>query len=339
MTQYLLEKIAYTSRKPQNFKSSITQTVLRIENTFPYNPDSKTAPKTARRWAKNYIENYTPKIIVQDNKPFKVCIVDLDVRSEGGRAYKVIDEAGRMFDLREDQFVEVLIHGGVEKGGQINGEFVWGQQFSSVRLVYVGGEQYNEMVKGLEERKNKKPKVKTKKTGITKSQLELGGVYTRKVFDCNEITLYLGAFYLKTNPKEVFHMLKNVTPRNRLVSNHGTKTFFKSTTWQDETFYSENNSLEAQKSFNPFFEKLGQHDQQTVENIRKQNIGAGLEKSFNFRNKLDELKGIFTKTNPHPKKVYGFTCTQKEWIEYGMLKEKWNIDFSKWLEEQIVWKN
>lgn len=176
----LLDTICYVSRSPIDVVDILGNKIT-IRHTFPYNPQSKTAPKTAMAWAsrsfydhksRSMIDPGQPEILERKNDPFTITIIDLDVRSEGGRAYKVIDDANRCFDLREDQIVDVIKHTGIEAGGKINGTFVWGITASTTRLVLVGGDLYNDMLErvGL--------------TNLPNDAFKFGHVYRKR--DCSD---------------------------------------------------------------------------------------------------------------------------------------------------------
>jgi len=152
--QRLLDRVCYVSKAESN-DTDLFGNEIKVRHTFPYNPDSKTAPETAKQWADNtiwdhkthrYVKGPEPEFLERANDPFSVTVIDLDVRSEGGRAYKVVDQDGRCFDLREDQVLEVFKHSGVLAGGQIPGRFVWGILGSQMRMVLVGGDLHKEMV-------------------------------------------------------------------------------------------------------------------------------------------------------------------------------------------------
>lgn len=90
----LLDKVCYLSREPVQAKD-ISGNDITVADIFPYNPDSKTAPNTAKRWADNshwdhvtrqVVKGAEPVLVERVNEPFSVIITDLDVRSEGGRA-------------------------------------------------------------------------------------------------------------------------------------------------------------------------------------------------------------------------------------------------------------
>ena len=185
-TSRLLNDVCYLSRSPSK-TTDIVGTSITVQDTFPYNPESKTAPSTARQWANNniwdsvkceYVKGVEPTFLERPNEPFAVTIIDLDVRTEGGRAYKVIDNEMRCFDLREDQILEVFKHVGVQPGGRVNGEFVWGVLGSQVRMVLVGGDLYSEMVKTRDEL-NAAKKKRVEGNAITPSKLQVGHVYKK----------------------------------------------------------------------------------------------------------------------------------------------------------------
>lgn len=152
----LLDKVAYCL-KPKCKTTNIVDDKIEVRDTFPYNPESKTAPATAKRWAQGYgwrdHDKYEPEVILRNNEPFTITITDLHVRSEGGRAYKVIDGEMRRFDLREDQVLEVMGKVGILPMGVVPGTFVWGILGSQVRLVLVGGDLHQSMVQGANDKK------------------------------------------------------------------------------------------------------------------------------------------------------------------------------------------
>jgi len=176
----LLETVCYISRTP-SIANDILGNEITVLETFPYNPESKTAPETAKNWATRYDRNavVTPTPVTLENVPFKVTITDLHHRGEGGRAYKVVDEQMRQFDLREDQVMEVMKRVGIAPGGAIPGTFVWGILGSQVRLVLVGGELHTKMSVTLQTRQAAK---EARKAGLapTPSKLQKGHVYLKR---------------------------------------------------------------------------------------------------------------------------------------------------------------
>lgn len=165
----IAKKVAYYVKRPHNGEDINGNTITVIE-TYPFNPDSKgNVRHNAREWAmRGWTEKGTfePPCLEFDNKPFSVKIIKLEIRTQGGRAYKVLDDQGRLFDLREDQLMEVIQHTGIDSGGQVRGTFVWGSVSSQFKLILVEGDTY----KNLE-------KPDAPKLAIKPSKLELGGVY------------------------------------------------------------------------------------------------------------------------------------------------------------------
>lgn len=185
--QRLLDRVCYLSRCPSK-DTDLFGNEIQVKHTFPYNPDSKTAPGTAKRWANNdtydhktcqYIKGPEPEFLDRANDPFSVTIIDLDVRSEGGRAYKVVDQSGRCFDLREDQVLEVFKHSGILAGGVIPGQFVWGILGSQMRMVLVGGDLHKEMTARAEVLKESNRK---RASGVAPSEgtLKFGCIYRKR---------------------------------------------------------------------------------------------------------------------------------------------------------------
>lgn len=185
--QRLLDRVCYLSRAPSK-DTDLFGNEITVRNTFPYNPDSKTAPETAKRWADNttydhktrqYVKGPEPEFLERANDPFGITIIDLDVRSEGGRAYKVVDSQDRCFDLREDQVLEVFKHVGIHAGGQVPGSFVWGILGSQMRMVLVGGDLHKEMVAQAESLKNFKRDQVAGRTP-TEGTLQFGHIYRKR---------------------------------------------------------------------------------------------------------------------------------------------------------------
>ena len=184
---FLLEQVAYQIREPSKI-TNLEGEVISVRDTFAYNPNSDTASETAKRWASGYYgKKCKSEFIIQANSPFSVTITDLDVRGEGGRAYKVVDKEGRQFDLREDQILEVMKRVGINPGGQIPGLFVWGVAGSQIRLVLVGGDLHDAMDKETDKRE---AFGRMKKHGLlpTAKTLVPGHVYSKN----KSVMLYLG---------------------------------------------------------------------------------------------------------------------------------------------------
>ena len=110
--------------------------------TFPVETGKKL--DTAIKWT----GLKSPKIIETENLPIKnVKIVDLDYRGNGGRAYKVILDDLYYVDMREDVILECIHNCGIEKGGKINGEFVWAKYGNHMKLIRVGSSLHEKFIK------------------------------------------------------------------------------------------------------------------------------------------------------------------------------------------------
>lgn len=216
----LLERVTYLSRRESKTKNIFGEEIV-VHATFPYNTDSKTAPSTAKTWATQRTYNYAERKYEDDefvptpvdltNEPFEVTIIDLQVRSQGGRAYKVVDSEMRLFDLREDQLLEALKIGGVQPGGKINGKFVWGVLGSQVRMVYVDGEQHKSMVKQLETNKER-DLAKANGQGPKASTFTVGHVYKKRD---DSLHVFVGRVRTADSKKKLFAFADLPTPPHR----------------------------------------------------------------------------------------------------------------------------
>lgn len=108
-------------------------------------PSDAGSLKSARSWANN--KGYE-KVI--DNKPFKVRIVDLDFRGNGGRAYKALVNLGGvnnlLIDLREDMIMDVIRNFGIGKNGECDAEFIFAKIVSQMKVIRVGSKIHQELL-------------------------------------------------------------------------------------------------------------------------------------------------------------------------------------------------
>jgi hypothetical protein len=101
-----------------------------------------------------------------------VRVVGLERRLEGGRAYKAVLPFGDFYvDLREDVLLDTLLTVGVEPGGVLNGEYVFGKVRSQMKLVRVGSDLHEVLYESMR-RAEMKP--------IGKDDITYGGVYETK---------------------------------------------------------------------------------------------------------------------------------------------------------------
>ena len=93
-----------------------------------------------------------------DNVPVSAILESLEIRGEGGRAYKVrVPELSNLyFDLREDQLMATILEAGIEKGGLLKGKYVFGVAGSQMKLILVGSQLHKNMILSTKERGKKK---------------------------------------------------------------------------------------------------------------------------------------------------------------------------------------
>lgn len=151
---------------------------------------------SGKKWAG---EGY--RYVEVENKGFSdVVLTDLDVRGNGGRAYKVIvtiDGLEHEVDLREDVMMAVLLTRGVEVGGRLNGTYCFVRRGSEIRLALEGSEDHVSAIAAYEREKNGRK--------LKKRELVAGNVY------CGTLRnkyLYVGEVYVGSkmtdagNPKK-----------------------------------------------------------------------------------------------------------------------------------------
>lgn len=124
--------------------------------------------ETAKYWAGEGYKEYRYQNTFDD-----VRILDLDRRSQGGRAYKIIITTlnGHEFvcDLREDTLLDVIKNSSIQNGGRLMGKFSWIQNGSQCTLIRVDSDIWNEVQQQME--------AKGKKI-IPKRSLEFGHLYS-----------------------------------------------------------------------------------------------------------------------------------------------------------------
>lgn len=141
--------------------------------------------KSGKEWAesRNYGEGKgkTTQFDIP-NDPGTVRVVDLEFRSEGGRAYKVLWASLNVYvDLREDVLLEAMIAKGIKPGGELGGLYLWAIVGSQMKLIRAGSLLHKEL-KASTERKTM--------TAIKKG-FEVGHVYRQAN---GKRLVYLGEF-------------------------------------------------------------------------------------------------------------------------------------------------
>jgi len=175
--------------------------VIKSEKVFPTFVSDATNPgtlSTGRTWAKRTETRHswvtvngksvsqTKQVwtVVEKTRPNdpikKLRIFGLNIRYNGGRAWKCGDEEGHYFDLREDVLLDLMRTVGVSEGGYLNGEYVWAKVGAEMKLVRIGSELYDALVNSTA-RKEKKV--------LSKKELTPMHVYQQKN---GNVHLYLG---------------------------------------------------------------------------------------------------------------------------------------------------
>lgn len=128
---------------------------LRVKPAFVSDATNAKTIKTGISWVGNYTWDpvtqkyvtHQPELLERDNTPISgIKIFSLDVRSEGGRAYKVVLPDGIYVDLREDVLLDTMLHAGISPGGVLGGEYVFARVASQMKLVRVGSELHKSLV-------------------------------------------------------------------------------------------------------------------------------------------------------------------------------------------------
>lgn len=123
-----------------------------VRPTFVVDAENPQTRKTAVDWAKGNYRYRAPtpgtaEIVELPNTPIShVELVTLEVRSQGGRAWKVLIEDTYYVDLREDTLLDVLLYGRGHEEGVIVGPFIWVCVGSSVKLLTYGGHEHKQII-------------------------------------------------------------------------------------------------------------------------------------------------------------------------------------------------
>jgi len=182
---YIPERITYVTKPIReiatNWSDSWAQGTplnkVAVSPSFPVPADKENLMETARRWGRsggwnNGIQAKVPFTeTTEDNDPKRLIICAIEHRSEGGRAYKVMDEQKRYFDFREDVLLETLLNAGCETGGELSGSYIWARVGSQMKLIRVDSVLHRQMILSTGRKTLKNIPVK---------DLEVGRVYSQK---------------------------------------------------------------------------------------------------------------------------------------------------------------
>ena len=154
------------------------------QKAYPYNGnkleaspamviDATGSTKGAENWLNQSLKVGPHKEIEASNDlvPY-LTLINLDLRTEGGAAWKVITPEGWLVDLREDVFLELLFKQGIPKSGRLEGPFRWVKLGSQMRLVWTKSPIYQDVISLDKKKKEPRP------GKIPPKDLVVGGVYT-----------------------------------------------------------------------------------------------------------------------------------------------------------------
>lgn len=189
---YVPDKLKYVQRAPSQVADYWEHDLWgdekppsrEVRGAFVVDASNDKTLKTAMEWAGHARWNQKggkPTIEERDNAPIEsIEVVSLDIRGNGGRAWKVLIENTFYADLREDVMLDALRHGEGVKLGFLKGPFIWCGVGTQMKLVRVGS-KLHDVVLAAGKRKAA-PNVK-------KFALEVGGVYENRK---GERSMYLG---------------------------------------------------------------------------------------------------------------------------------------------------
>lgn len=184
---YIPTELTIVSRPEQDIL--VDEKTIKARPAYIVDSANEKTKESAICWAKgNYWEKITeePKIETHTNDIlFGVRISDLEIRSEGGRAYKVLIPTyttGYYYvDLREDVLLDTMFKHGICKQGILLGEYIWAMVGGQMKLILCNSKLHERLIETTEIRKIDKK--------ITSSEWKPGCVYVGKN---NEPKLFLG---------------------------------------------------------------------------------------------------------------------------------------------------
>lgn len=193
----ILKEVGLASKKSTRAVNSTVE----IKPTFFFDPESQKAKESAVNWAgfvqkqiavestrwSKYmkafetdwirnpeLDNIDKYVTVRPNTPMdNLYLDDIDLRMEGGRAYKVYNaDDMTYFDIREDQMLQAILKYGIQAGGKLGGKWIFAKNHTQMKCFLEDGKEYQEALKIT-------AKSNTIGTKVTKGFI-VGNVYTDK---------------------------------------------------------------------------------------------------------------------------------------------------------------
>lgn len=186
-----------------------------VLHAYPVDADKPQRIEAASKWAMSHYSVKQDKQLttfVFDNEIPIIRILNLEIRGEGGRAYKCVDQNGFYFDLREDTLLDIFDMVGIEKGGIVRAKFVWAMIGSQTTLLLKDSDRYKELIKLTDN--SKLDPIKIFKKGFeyeTKKGLKYLYLGEYFAYDFVDPYKYYHNFYYSTNRYRTSNFTKSNT--------------------------------------------------------------------------------------------------------------------------------
>jgi hypothetical protein len=196
------EKLIYVYSKSTCIDGELVYPTFIADANKPKTIETGTNWAEIKEWDKNNSGISVSKLEVNNSPVSKIRISSLEKRGRGGRAYKVIitlPNKSELFyvDLREDVLMDTILEKGIDEKGILKGEFIWARVDTDMKLIRVGSKLHEEMIQST----------KLNSVKISKSKLEIGGVYSNK----HHTKVYLGEFTTVNCVQRTIETIKNIS--------------------------------------------------------------------------------------------------------------------------------
>ena len=129
----------------------------------------------------NWAGTKNPEIITTVNEKIKnVIVVNYQPASTTRMTFKVLINGYYLAEIREDVLLEAMLTVGIDKGGKLNGEYIWGHNAQGLRLIRIGSTVFKDYIAVIKSVKK-----------IPNKDIKIGGVYKRR---SGKQYMYLGQF-------------------------------------------------------------------------------------------------------------------------------------------------
>jgi len=257
--------------------------------TPAYPVDEKADKKVienARKWSNertfrngSYL-NIPGKEEIVENKEFtNIRIIELDIRGQGGRAFKILLNNKYYFDMRENDLLEIIGKHGIKAGGLLVGKYRLIKNGSQLRIVNIESKLYNEILKSNEENKLKPISLKNLVPGeIYKERNGVKSIYLGRVTELKIDIKYKYDYHKREYILKKINVTKNKTLWLDIYTSELSKKGLK------ECFKDINNEKLKFRTSHKFIKKIGQTDL-----YKSVNLKENRERSLNLDRDFDNL--------------------------------------------------